>query len=109
MTTDNAFFLSHDDPDMPKLVVAPEPLVVHRPYVCLSSAEAEFGAAICADQATRALVVSSSSVWNVVYMGTYGVRWWDQYGSFTDVLTRPLHPSRYDRVMRFFMGGVLRV
>ena len=103
-TTDNAFYYICDDPEMPDLLAAPGLLVVHRPSVRLSSAEAEVDAAICADQATMPLMASSSSAWYVIYVGRYGLRWWEQYESFTDVLTRPfLCPSWYDRV-RLFMG-----
>ena len=103
------FSEDEDNPDMPELIDAPEsidapkPMVVHRPCVRLSSTEAELDAAICADRAARALVASYSGVWFLVYMGTYRISGWDQYDSFADVLTRPLHPSRYGRV-RLFMG-----
>ena len=81
------FSEDEDDPDthMPELIDAlelmdaPKPMVVHRPCVRLSSAEAELDAAICADRAARALVASYTE----------------------DVLTGPLR--RYGRV-RLFMG-----
>ena len=59
--------ISDDDPGMPDLIPAPEPLVVGRPSVRLSSTEAEVGAAIYANMATRPLMASSSSVWYVIY------------------------------------------
>ena len=98
-----SFLFSADDPDMPELIDAPKLMVVRRPCVRLSSAEAELDAAICADRAARALVASYSGVWFLVYMGTYGISWWDQNDSFAHVLTIPLSRSRYGRV-RLFMG-----
>ena len=64
------FLFPEDEPEMPGLIDAPEPKVVRRPCVRLSSAEAELDAAIYTDRAARALVVSSSMIWNLVYLGT---------------------------------------